>query len=286
MSLVTEFTQYVTTNKFRIIAYFVLVFTFIAGALYIKDLRTQKQALIAEVTTTDQKFQKIGDAYQAQGQLYQTDKQAWAAALAAQGKALTDQMAKDQAQLRALYQAYGELKAEVQKAGPVVVTPTSPSGAFANVTLPQVRTGPTLTSVTLSYDPTNANAKNRLTGNWNNNREDFNFSVGEWEKKDKGYVATAKIVRTVYDSTGKVVGTEEIPLTNATATFAPTAFGGEQAVNPVPRFTVYGGFGKDTNLNRVVSVLGMDYRFTTNVGAGVGVVGNTIFGDVSYRFGK
>jgi len=286
MSFITEFTTWANKQKFQIAAYFILVFTFIAGALYIKDLRTQNKALTSQVQTLDEKFKQIGSAYQAQGQIYQTDKQAWEAAQAAQGKALADQMKQDQAQLRALFQANGELKAELGKVSPVVVVPTTATGAFANVSLPQVRKGPSLTSVTLSYDPTNSNLKGRLVGNWNNNREDFAYSVGEWQKKDKGYIATVKLSRTVYDSSDKQVGTEEIPLTNATASFGPDAFGGEQALNPIPRLTVYGGVGKDTNLGKVVSVLGADYRFTTTTGVGVGVVGSTIFGSVSYRFGK
>lgn len=286
MSLITEFKQYLVNSKFKIAGYLIAGITVVVGFLYVKDLITQNKALSAQVQTMDAKFKQVGDAYQAQGQIYQTDKQAMLAAQAAQGKIVVDLMQKDQVQLRALFQANGELKAELQKLTPTPVVPSSANGAFANVSLPQVRTGPSLTSVNLSYDPGNSDPSNRLTGNWNNNREDFQSSVGEWQKKDKSYVATIRLARTVYDSAGKLVGKEEIPLTNATASFGPVAFGGEQAVNPVPRLTVFGGIGKDTNQKKIVSVLGVDYRFTTTVGAGLGVAGNTLFGTVSWRIGR
>jgi hypothetical protein len=284
--MLAKLLEFYNANKVKIIGGAVVLLILIMQSLYIYDLRRQRAALTAQNSTMDEKFKKIGEAYQAQGQVYQTDKEAWEAAKAAQGKQIADAMAKDGAKVRALYVANGQLKAEIDRISNVPV-PSSPTGAFSNITLAQVRVaGPSLTSVTLSYDPANPDNKQRLSGNWNNNREDYLSTVGEWQKKDKGYIATMRLTRTVYDINGKIVGTEDIPLTNATATFGPVSFGGEQAIDPVPRFTFYGGLGKDTDQKKTVSVLGIDYRFTNKVGLGGGIVGNTVFAAVSYRFGK
>ena len=283
--MLSKLIKFYTDNKSKVITYVVIGFAFVAMALYIVDLKRQNKALNSQNSTMDEKFKQIGEAYQAQGQIYKTDKEAAQAAAEAQGKKLAEAMADANAKLRALFVANGEIKAELEKVKPVPVTP-GPNGSFSNVALAQVRIGPSLTSVLLNYNPTSTDPNQRLTGSWLNNREDFVSSVGEWQKKDKGYIATMRLTRTVYDNQGKQVGTEEVPLTNATATFGPISFGGEQAVNPVPRFTIFGGIGKDTSLNKYTTVLGADYRFTNTLGVGGGIAGSTVFGTVSYRFGK
>ena len=285
--MLTSLSAFWNKYKYQTVMALAAIISYIVIFLYIKDLQQQNKALSEKASTLSEQFMRVGDAYQAQGKAFATDKEAWEALKAAQGKKLADVMAEDQAKLRALFEANGRLEAELKNIQPVTVLPTAENGAFSNAFLMQVRTGPALTSLILSYDPSNKDAKQRLTGVWNNNREDFKPTVAEWEKKDKGLVATIRLTRTVYDASGKVVGVEDIPLTNATATFGPIAFGGEQALDPVPRFTIFGGIGKDTaQNNRVVTVLGVDYRFTTRVGVGAGVVGNTYFGSISYRFGK
>ena len=283
-NLMTNLNKY----KYAIICGIVAIACMVVTALYIKELRAQNIALSQKLSTMISQFEKVGDAYQAQGLTYATDKAAWEEARKQLGSAIADSMQKSDAQIRVLYDVLASLKSEHKDGQPTTVTPTA-TGAFKNVTLVQQRTGPSLTEVSLSYDPANPSAT-RLTSSWFSYQENFDFSLGEWKKKDTGYVAGVRVKRQVLrpDEKGNlvVVGIEEVPLTSATATFGPAAFGGEQAVTPVPRFSVYGGGGWDSDKKKAVPVLGMDYRLTPNMGIGAGIAGNTVFGSMSYRFGK
>ncbi len=274
--------------KYTVIAFGILSCTLIVMFLYIRDLKKQNTALAQQVSTTSEQFQKIGDSYQAQGIAFKTEKEAWAKATKDLGVTLTASMAQSQAQLQVLYNAVGILQSQLGQGTSPAVTP-APSGAFKGVTLVQARKGPALSEVSLTYDPAAQDPTKRLAPQWLSYQEEFDVAMGEWKKKDGGFVAALRMTRKVLrpDKDGlKVVGEEDIPIGTATASFGPSAFGGEQALAPVPRFTVFGGAGWDTDKKKAVPVLGMDYRLTTNTGIGAGIAGNIVFGSLSYRFGK
>ena len=248
------------------------------------DLNHKNTALAEQTTTLDANFKKIGASYQAQGELFKTEQAGLLAAQDAMGKQFTDAMVQAQNKLEALYTAMGEVRSEV-KTLPATKVVTDSQGDF-QAAFEQVRTGPSLAKVAVTFNgPTKT-----LTGNWTSYKENFTTTVGEWQQKDQGYTAgirlTRKVFRPVGDGTFTEVGTEDIPLTNATAQFGPVAFGGTQALNPVPRFTIFAGGGKDSSNNKIVPVIGCDYRLTTNLGIGTGIIGNTVFGTVSYRLGN
>jgi hypothetical protein len=270
--------------KLQISAGLVAFIIIILQSYYIYDIRNQNKALSQKNSTLDSEFKKLGESFQSQGAVFKTEKDALEQAQIDLGKTYVQSMVQAQAQLRVLYTALGEVRSELHSLVPAPVKPSS-DGSFMT-SLEQQRTGPSLTKVDLSYN----GVTKVVGGSWVSYRENFITSIGEWKKKDTGYVAGINLKRKVYRPVGEgkfeEIGEEDIPLTNATATYAPTAFGGEQALDPVPRLSVFGGIGKDTTTNRLVPVLGFDYRITTRVGVGSGIAGNTVFGAVSYRFGK
>ena len=276
--------------KYQAIAVIIVLGTFVGMGYYIHDLRIQRTALSVKADTLDVQYAQIGKAYQAQGEAYKTELAAKDAAYAAFGNKMVDAMTATDNKLRVLYSAIGEVKSEVKTGAAVSVTP-GVGGSFKNETLVQARSGPALTEVTLNYDPSQTLPSKRLTSNWLTYREDFYPVVGEWQAKNGAYTGTIRMTRKVFrpDASGEytqVGGEEEVPLKTATASFGPSAFGGVQALAPVPRLTLFGGIGRDTEQKKEVPVIGMDYRWTTQLGTGLGIVGNTVFTTVSWRIGN
>jgi len=285
MTTISSVETKIKSYKAQIISYIVIGVTIAGLGLAVYDLKHKNTAVTKEKDTLNLEFQKLGDAYQAQGKVFSTQKEAQQAAQQALGKQYADAMAKKDAKLISLYTAMGEIGSQTHAGTEVHVTPTT-SGGFTNVTLVQARTGPALSEVAVNFDPTTKS----VASNWTSYKEDFFPTVGEWQLKDGGYTGGFRLKRTVSRPDGKggyvAVGSEEIPLTEATATFGPISFGGTQALAPVPRLSLFGGIGRDTSQKKEVPVLGADYRWTTQVGSGLGIAGNTIFGFVSYRIGN
>jgi len=278
-------------NKFRvkIILIALASIAVIGVSYYIYDLRHRNTALAQQNSTLQSEFGKLGVSYRAQGAAFKSEKEAEAQARKLLGDSFSDAMAKSNANIRVLYTAVAEVKDELKKLHEIRIDPDS-NGGFANATLEQHRTGPSLSKVSLTYDPLNIDPSLRLTGFWTSYNEEFTTTVGEWVKQDNGYVAGIKMRRKVSKPLGNgaytLVGEEDLPLVNGVARYSPIAFGGSQALSPVPRFSIYGGGGWDTDRKKAVPVLGMDFRVTTTTGIGAGIAGNVVFGTVSYRFGK
>lgn len=270
--------------KLQIIATIVAVTIIGVQSYYIYDIMNKNKALSQKNSTLDTEFRKLGESYLAQGAVFGTEKEALEKARQVLGKAFSDSLEDAHAQLRMLVTAVGEIKSDVRSISPETVKPST-DGSF-QTSLEQRREGPSLAKVELTY---NGGTK-QIGGSWVNYKENFVASMGEWKKQDTGYVAGIRLKRKVYkplaDGNFTEVGEEDIPLSNASATYGPVAFGGEQALDPVPRFAVFGGIGKDTSTNKLVPVLGFDFRITSKIGIGSGIAGNTIFGTMSYRFGK
>ena len=76
--------------KYAIICGIVAIACMVVTALYIKELRAQNIALSQKLSTMISQFEKVGDAYQAQGLTYATDKAAWEEARKQLGSAIAD----------------------------------------------------------------------------------------------------------------------------------------------------------------------------------------------------
>lgn len=265
-----------TDGHWKIVGYALLVGILL---LFWNDYRDTKKALKsveAQNGVLSVQFGKLADAYLGQGALIQSNHQATQEAVAAQGKQLTEAMKQQGAMVQAIFTAQGKIIAEVLHGKPTTgVTPTA-TGGFSDAKMVQTRSEgrPPLTSVTLNYDPTNADPMGRLSGTWTNNTEVFHSSVIEWKNKgDKSLVGTFKLAREVFDANGKLVGQEEVPLTNAKASFdiksLPLASPRRWAAHLGPVYSYKDG--------RMTPGGGVSYRPTTNTGLLVGVTKDNCF---------
>lgn len=278
-------------GKVRIIL--TLIGAFVAIFIWndIRDTKAALQQQIAKTSTLETKFQVIGDSVVGQGKILENQNKALTEAMANQGQ-IVAQMRAQGNQMQAMFDAQGRILAELvrnkQVEGPGV-TPGQ-DGSFKDAKMVQGRTGgPALADVTLTYNPKATDPTKRLLGDWSNYREDFHPSVVEWKKKDGGYFGTFNLRRTVYRPDGTKVGEENIPLTDATASFSPSTLPG--GAPDVPRWTLTLGparsltFGTDPNQSKWMPAALLDYRMTQHLGVTGGVVGNYLVGGFSYRFG-
>lgn len=278
------------TGKIRIIL--TLIGVLVAVFIW-NDYRDTKAALekqVAKTSTLETQFQVIGTSVVGQGKILEDQGKALLAATASQGQIIA-QMKAQGAQMQAFFEAQGRINAElVRNQG--TTTPVTPGqdGAFKEARMLQSRSGgPALTEVNLTYNPKATDPTKRLLGDWTNYREDFHPSVVEWKKKDGGYLGTFNLKRTVYRLDGTKVGEENIPITDATASFSPSVLPG--GAPDVPRWTISVGparlltMSTDPNQSKWMPAALLDYRVTNNFGIGGGVVGNYAVGMFSYRFG-
>ncbi len=254
------------------------------------DTKAQLRTQTAIASTNSELMRKLGDAVVAQGNVLQSEKELRRQADEVMGRQVTSYMEANNAAIRALYTAIGRVEASIRAGGPVTVLPGA-DGSFKNVTLTQARPtpAPALAQVALNYDPAAPDPTKRLTSTWTNYREDFHPSLGEWAKKDGGFVAAFKLRREVFrpDPTaagGMVkVGDEVIDVGSANATYSPVAFP-DSAAQAVPRWSIMGGFGRDIDLrkNSLVGILG--YQVTPSVSVHGGAVGSTAIIGASWHF--
>ena len=249
-----------------------------------RDLRSKATRQAAEISTLSVEFKRVGDAVVGQGALIRSESAGWKSVQALQGQQLADTMRQQHASIMAIFEAQGQILAEVvQNQGAASVVHPGADGSFSGVQMVQGRSsGPALTDVTLRYNPADPDPAKRLLGTWANYREDFFPSVIEWQKADKGFAGTFRLRREVYRGDGTKVGSEEIPLTTARATFDPQTLPGRST--DVPRFTISGGAAWDWQKRTWGPVVLGDYRMTSNWGVGAGWAGNQAMVLTSYRF--
>jgi hypothetical protein len=279
------------TGKIRIILSLIGVLVVIFLWNDYRDTKAALQQQVAKTSTLETKFQVIGDSVVGQGKILEDQNRALLAATANQGQ-IVAQMRAQGNQMQAMFEAQGRIIAElVRNQG--TTTPVTPGqdGSFKEARMLQGRTsGPALTEVLLSYNPKATDPTKRLLGDWTNYREDFKPSVVEWKKKDGGYFGTFNLRRTVFRPDGSKVGEENIPISDATASFSPSTLPG--GAPDVPRWTITLGparsltFSNDPNQpSKWMPAALLDYRMTTHLGITGGIVGNYMVGGFSYRFG-
>ena len=263
---------WVEAGHLKTLLYVALGFVAVIAWNKIRDMEKDLAIARAQTATLQVEFGKLGEGYTGQGKLIQSNHDAVASALSLQGTQLTGAMVAQGNQVRALFESQGKILAELVRGRTTGDVTPGKDGSFSEVKLVQGRTEgrPPLTDVTLTYDPTNPNPKNRLVGDWQNYTEVFTPSVVEWQKKDdKSLTGTFRLTREVFGKDGTALGKEEIPLTQATATFDKSAF----ALPEPRRWSVLVGPMYNFKEKNYSLGLGVDYRVTTNFALTTGVTG-------------
>ena len=271
-SLASKAIAWVENGHLKTILYVVIGIVVVIVWNKIRDMENQLALAKAETGTLNVKFEKLGEAYTGQGEVIKNSNAALAGAIALQGKQLSDAMVSNGNQVRAMFDSQGRIIAELVKGQTTSGVIPTQNGGFSAANLIQARTDgkPALTEVTLNYDPTNPNPQARLVGNWQNYTETFKTSVVEWEKKnDKSLTGTFRLTREVRRPDSSLVGTEEIPLTNATATFDPKTF----SIPDPRRWSILAGPVYNYKDKSIYAGGGVEYRFTQNFSLSTGIAG-------------
>ena len=242
-----------------------------------QDYRDTK-ALVASqksaIATLTQEFQRVGEAVISHGAIIREDRDAWLTMQRLQGDEVTEFMKRQDAQIKALFEATGKV---IASKGTTHSTPIPTTPEFQGAKLIQSRGKlPALAEVSVSRIP----GDTKLTGQWTNYAEEFHPSVVAWEKADTGYVGTFRLTRTVLGPGGDKQQ-EEISLVDAKSTFSPSLF---HTPPPQPRWTVTGGLGRELRGSTWVPVGVIDYRFSKQWGLACGLAGHTGFVGTSYRW--
>ena len=275
----------------KFVLYGVLAALLVIGWNEIKDLRGQLAQQKAETGTLATNFGKLGEAYTGQGALIQSQNAALAKAITDQGSQLTSAMTAQGQQIRATFEAQGKILASLTQAVTSKGVTPDANGGFTGAQLVQVRpSGPPVADVTLNFDPKNTDPMKRLTGQWSNYREDFLPSVIAWQKKtDQSYSGTFRLTRTVFKPDPSApggyrsLGTEDVPLTGANASFdIPNTVKGPE----VSRWSIMGGPVYDSLKRTWNPGAGVAYKLSPNLGVATGFAGNNAFVWGSYTFSK
>lgn len=234
--------------------------------------RQQRQQVQAVVETAEAQFKRLGNAYQAQGHVVDYDE------LARRVKAaMGPQVARQGAALTELVEAVGHVRASQNQAAPVPLTPTAAPSTF-QATLPQLRTGPSLTTAQVLFDPTARTA----TATWQNHQENFTVSFAGWRTEHDGLRAAARLQRDVRSQAGEVIGREDIPLVSCDAYLSPQEV---LRAAPVPKWDFGTGMSVDprSGVRRpalyVGRYLNQEWKISTGyINGGAFVIASRTFG--------
>jgi hypothetical protein len=294
----TPFLTYLRTEVGNHIKLLLIVAGVVGSVLlynYVKDLKAKEAAAVATAATLAQTYTQSGTSAIAANTTSPTATVA-SDADSVFGKALIATMQSQSAQIQSLTTALGSIGSSQAKATvpQTVFSPTQKATTTTALTdfpiIEQRASGPPLTQVNLSYDPTQSNPQKAFSGTtWTHYQENFSANIGQWEKQKTGaYATTVSLSRTVLrpDPTkpGSMLnlGTEQIPITGANTIYTPAGLAALVKV-PDPRFTF--GLGLATT-NGGYSLAGYaDYRATDRYGLFVGSANNSLFGGVSVRLG-
>jgi hypothetical protein len=257
----------------------------------LKHARLDAAAKDAKISTLSQDFTEYKKASVESAAMFKSQLEAQKAAYDRFGTDVLARMKAQDGQLQVIHDAVGRVNSSVGDVDQKIAS--LPNGSYAD-TLTQVRpngtggTLPALTAFKFNFNP----ATKDLKGQWLNNEEEFDFSLGAWKLGKGGYSSAVTGKRFIYkDVDGKrvLVGEEPIPFKSGVATFSEQAFVPDNTVLSVPRLTLFLGAGKDMSTqtpNKWVLAGGLDYRFSNKIGAGINFIGTNSAIVGSYRFGK
>lgn len=280
-------------HKAKVITILVTVAVILVGGTIAVNAFLDQRAELAQqkaiIGTLSEKVVKIDGNLTTANHVLDDQREVTKQVIGRMGQQINDYMTNNNATIRALYTALGRIEQEVRDGKPVTVTPDK-DGGFHDVRLTQARTGPATTEVALTYSPNAPDPTKRLLPVWTNYREDFLPSLGEWQRKDKGFAAAFRLKRNVYraDPTAPggyvLVGTEDIDLKDAQASYNQDVAFPVTGALKVPRWSVILGAGRDLNLKKTVPVGLIGYRMTDRFGIHTGAVGNVFVLGGSYQF--
>lgn len=253
---------------------------------FINDYLDTKKALkqqMAMTSTLQSDFKQVGLAYQTTNEIIKKNQEAQSQATALLGEQMVKYMNANNAQLQTLYSSIGKINLSIIDLTRVVGGTRDSAGVVKDVKLSQERpnSAPPLTTLSLNYDPNKPLGQAFSGSKWQNNQEVFKTAFGEWKLKDNGYRVAARLTREVYDGTGKLIGTEEIPLQQAEAQFTPSAF----SLGPeIPRFTFTPVIGYDFNDKKWKPGALGGYRISNKADVTGGFVGSTAIVGFGFKF--
>lgn len=244
-----------------------------------KELRKQK----AVTSTLQSDFKQVGLAYQTTNEILKKNQDAQTQATALLGEQMVKYMNANNAQLQTLYSSIGKINSSIIDLTRVVGGSRDSAGIVKDVKISQERpnSAPPLTTLSLNYDPNKPLGQAFTGSKWQNNQEVFKTAFGEWKLRDNGYRVAARLTREVYDVTGKLIGTEEIPLEQAEAQFTPSAF---NLGTEIPRFTVTPVVGYDFNEKKWKPGALGGYRLSNRTDITGGFVGSTAILGFGFKF--
>jgi hypothetical protein len=296
------FAQYLKTqlgNHLLLIGILVLIGAGIVGFNYVRDMRTELANLQKTSDTLAQKFQPFNNGASAVAANSQdTSEQMTATALTTFGAGLVAAMKGQHADIQSLTTSVGQVQSEVRNltSQPTTFTPTektNSTGALVQYPLAQDRgSAPSLTSLSLSYDPTQTDPNLAFKGTtWHNNNEEFTASVGNWVKQGDGAMRTSvalqrKVTKPDPNDPSKtiVVGTETIPLTGSDTVYSPKGLVDPSSV-VFPRWTASVGVSQQSGVSGYKPAATIDYRITDRFGLFAGAVNGAGVAGVSIHLG-
>jgi hypothetical protein len=292
--------QYVIShwqNHLKVIAIGGVIVAGVIGYNEVRDLQKQIANQKQEAATLAQKFQQLPSGSAIAHNDAGTQKQVDSAALTAFGDQVNSAMKQQNAKIESLTTVIGQVIGKQTQQAPAslpVFTPqTQTAGKLTDYPIDQQRDGaPALTSLHLSYDPTQTDPAKAFAGStWWNHTEKFQTFVGEWQRqKDGGFRTTVKLTRTVTKpdpanpSKTIQVGVEDIPLLDAGTLYTPK---GLDANNPfvTPRWTVNLGISNSTQNGYQPSAT-VDYRLFGRYGLYAGAANQAATAGISIRLGQ
>jgi hypothetical protein len=190
----------------------------------------------------------------------------------------------------AIFTAVAELKTTVTNFGKIIGE-KRPNGSFSTI-VDQDRGNDRapLTSVSLKYDASKSTLSDALSlSQWNNNKEVFNMTFGEWRTDKDGLRSSAGLKRTIYrdDKQTQKLGEEIIPVIGGEAFYSTDNL---RKLTSPPKYTFITGTIHDSNTgkNGVIGILDTAVTREVGISTGYAIIGgnrNYMLG-VSYKFGK
>lgn len=240
--------------------------TFLATFLFLNWRHEKRVASLNDTWKAETK--RLGEALQAKGNLT-TNSELKEKIQKNLGKEVSKEIGKGN------ITTYAQAKGEV----PESTHPLSekPYPTNFNFTLSQNRgILPSLTTLNFNYDPLNP----AVEGNWNNHKEVFQISSGEWRTEKGGLRVAIRLQREVFKGES-LVGREEIPLEEAEVFFSQDKV---QSYQTLPLYTLCLGSTYDPVLHRVLPAGYIERKVGRRFGVSVGFANGGYFLGGSYSF--
>jgi hypothetical protein len=267
---------------------YVLILAMGAGAVIwiqyqmLKNARIEAAAKDAIVNTLAQDFKEFKKSSVEEAKMFNSALEAQKTAYDRFGPDVIAYMKQNHGDLQAIHDAVGRVDASVGNVSWKVSS--LPDGTYSG-TLPQIRpdqkggTLPPLTAVKLDFNPATKDLKQA----WQNNEEEFDFSLGTWKLDKGGYTSAVTGKRLIYkpgpNGERALVGEEPIAFKSGVATFTEKTFKPDDSVLTISPWTISMGIGKEDlgsmTASKTVPALGIDYRFSNRVGLGATIIGKS-----------